>query len=276
MTLNEFIIKWQGEKIDFDGVYPNQCMDLAHQYYVDVLGLTDARILAAPSAKQVYLNFSNIYGNQYFEKIDNTPTGTPKEGDIVFFSSGTYGHVCIFIEGDTNKFHSFDANWPVGTLPHVQEHTYGYCLGWLRYKSNAVDVLTECRLARDSHWTDLMKIKDALVVTGEYSLTKLLGRVDMLSQFEVEVGRKDKQIKEANTQISKLETDIKALQEANEVNLKANQLLQVKIDEQAQTIQGQGQEIKSLSRALSELKNTNQEPELKGFLRWLHNLIIKL
>lgn len=133
MTFDEFVTKWNGKGIDFDGAYGDQCMDLMHQYVVEVLGLSDGRILAAPAAKYVYLNFSTIYGNQYFERIANTPTGVPQKGDIVLWD-GYYGHVAIFKEGNVNNFRSFDQNYPVGSKCHIQYHNYTNVLGWLRFK----------------------------------------------------------------------------------------------------------------------------------------------
>jgi hypothetical protein len=132
MTFAEFQAKWTGQPVDFDGVYPNQCMDLMHQYIYEVLGITDAKVLAAPAAYQAYTN--NF--PQYFTKIDNTPDNIPQNGDIIFFGTliGAYGHVCIFVDGDTNRFNSFDANWPTGSLPHIQNHSYNGVLGWLRFK----------------------------------------------------------------------------------------------------------------------------------------------
>ena len=53
MSIEDFIQKWQGKSIDFDGVYNGQCMDLMHQYHVEVLGIVDGRTLAAPAAKDV-------------------------------------------------------------------------------------------------------------------------------------------------------------------------------------------------------------------------------
>ena len=39
MTFDEFIAKWNGKGIDLDYAYGDQCMDLMHQYIVEVLGL---------------------------------------------------------------------------------------------------------------------------------------------------------------------------------------------------------------------------------------------
>lgn len=135
----DFINKWNGRGIDFDGFYGDQCMDLMHQYIVEVLGYSDGRILAAPTAKDVYLNFNNMFGKEYFTKIDNTPTGVPQKGDIVFWNASpgnTAGHVAIFKDGNVTTFNSFDQNFPTGSKCHVQSHNYNYVLGWLRGTPN--------------------------------------------------------------------------------------------------------------------------------------------
>lgn len=131
ITFDEFIKKWTGKPVDFDGIYPNQCMDLMHQYSYEVLGITDKAVLAKPSAYQVYSEFS---WDSYFKKVANTPTGVPDKGDLVVFDTkvGQWGHVCIFVDGDAKKFNSFDANFPTGSLPHIQSHDYVGVSGWLK------------------------------------------------------------------------------------------------------------------------------------------------
>lgn len=137
ISFDQFISKWNGKGIDFDGAYGYQCMDLMHQYIVEVLGLSDPRILAAPAAKDVYLRFPNVFGSAYFHKIDNTPTGIPEKGDIMFWGTGLgpYGHVSIYTGGDVMKFKSFDQNFPLGSKCHTQDHNYRGVLGWLRFKT---------------------------------------------------------------------------------------------------------------------------------------------
>lgn len=133
ISFDEFITKWTGNPIDYDGIYPNQCMDLMHFYLEEVLGFTQKSLLAAPSASQAYINYS---GSE-FEKINNSLINYPKKGDILFFGTkiGPYGHVCIVYSANVMNFKSFDANWPVGSLPHIQDHNYSGVLGWLRVKN---------------------------------------------------------------------------------------------------------------------------------------------
>lgn len=148
MTLQTFIDTYQGIGVDLDG-YPTdnpfQCMDLMHKYCMDVLQL-DRKVLSASSAKTCYTTFNAIYGHELFEKIDNTPTNTPQSGDIIFWGTGTYGHVAIFVDGNTKNLTSFDQNYPEGSKPHLQSHTYTQCLGWLRYKKPEGSTMTDSQM----------------------------------------------------------------------------------------------------------------------------------
>lgn len=125
MTLKEFITKWDGKLCDYDGAYGAQCVDLYRQYCKEVLEV--------PQSPPV-IGAKDIWDNYVKELVafNNTPEGIPVEGDIVIWGSGTYGHVAIFIEGDVNRFISFDQNYPDGTSCHKQVHSYSGVLGWLR------------------------------------------------------------------------------------------------------------------------------------------------
>lgn len=154
MDLQDFIKKWTDKPVDFDGVYPNECYDLAHQFIYEVLGITDAKIIAHPSAYQIFTNFNeNGIDAISFDLISNTPEGVPEARDIVVFGQeiGVDGHVCIFIDGTNKKFNSFDANWPVGSLPHIQSHNYTGVLGWLHPKN------TESILVKKTDFENLVK-----------------------------------------------------------------------------------------------------------------------
>lgn len=150
ISFDSFISKWTNRGIDFDGAYGDQCMDLMHQYIVEVLGLADPRILAAAYARYVFERFDSMVGRDKFTAIKNTPTGIPQKGDIVLWGApyGSFidtngrvqyaGHVAIFVEGNVNRFKSFDQNWPAGSKCHLQEHSYDGVIGWLRFKGTPV------------------------------------------------------------------------------------------------------------------------------------------
>lgn len=130
MTLNDFINNWNGKKNNYDGVYDNQCTDICKQWLSD-LGYSVSG--AWGNGKDWDKNGSRAD----LQWIANTPTGVPKEGDIMVFGGGSYGHVSIFISGDVNSFKSFDQNYPGGKLEPcgVFTHKYTgslYVKGWLR------------------------------------------------------------------------------------------------------------------------------------------------
>lgn len=134
MTIDEFVRKYDGKGIDYDGSFGNQCVDLYRQYVKECLMFPQSP--PVPGAKDIW----DTYLPDYFRRIENTPTGIPEKGDIVIFSTGTYGHVSVFVEGNTTRFTSFDQNYPSGSLCHLQGHTYSAVIGWLTPLHKAMDM----------------------------------------------------------------------------------------------------------------------------------------
>lgn len=126
MNAQEFMDKYNGKGIDFDGYYGFQCADLAQQYNKEVVG--------AGKFSGNAINYWDNYDHNGYEKIANTPTNVPQLGDVVIWgtSVGQYGHVAVFHHGDVNSFTSFEQNWPSGSTSHYQNHNYNGVLGWLR------------------------------------------------------------------------------------------------------------------------------------------------
>lgn len=54
MTLTQFIKTYLGKKVDFDGMYGNQCVDLYRQYCKDVLNVPQSP--SVPGAKDIIDN----------------------------------------------------------------------------------------------------------------------------------------------------------------------------------------------------------------------------
>ena len=277
MTFDDFIAKWTGKPCDFDGVYGNQCMDLMHQYIYDVLGVTDAKVLMKDCAKNVYLDFDNTFGHEMFDKIDNTPDGVPNKGDIMFWRSGQYGHVSMFVSGDANNFQSFDQNWPTGSLPHIQDHTYGYVAGWLRFKA-APDIqgdLDSCRISRDQHWNDLMDVKNKLNIGGDYSKTVLMGELDKLIGYEDAVIQKDKQLSQVQQQATDLGKQLADKQTQLDQIQSEGRVLASKVEDQDKLIYTLSGEITDAQNQIEQLKKDSKPPVLKGWKLSIYNLLLK-
>lgn len=131
MTTDEFIAKYNGKGIDYDGYYGYQCMDLYQQYTKEVVG---APRVAAPAAANVWLS----YPQDHYQRIANSPTNFPQKGDVVIWKKAAnlpFGHIAVCISANASSFVSFDQNWPTGSLSHQQPHNYTNVQGWLRPKS---------------------------------------------------------------------------------------------------------------------------------------------
>lgn len=142
MLIDDFIAKYKDRKVDFDGSYGNQCVDLYRQYVKEVLEFPQS-----PGVQGAYQIFNSAQDNLY-EKILNTPSDIPQKGDIIIWKKeyGGYGHVAIFVNGDVNHFRSFDQNY-IGHLEPCQivSHNYTNVLGWLRPKKQKEQFMTEER-----------------------------------------------------------------------------------------------------------------------------------
>lgn len=172
MTLDEFIAKWSNKQCDYDGAYGTQCMDVWDYYCKEVLGLEDSYIRAYLFASGPIALYKKEL--EAFEKINNTPLNYPKKGDVLIFGpyAGEWGHIVIVTEANPICFKSFEANWPLGSYPHIEKHSYKGVLGWLRFKggdipmkgipfSGLVDVLDGVEGLRAR---DLPKVKGSKVI----------------------------------------------------------------------------------------------------------------
>lgn len=140
MNHNEFIKKYNGKGIDYDGVAGVQCVDLIKFYLRDVFSISAG---AWGDAHAYYDNYNNLpLLKSNFERIPNTPSFVPKKGDIVVWSvslNGGWGHIAIATgEGNTSTFYSYDQNWNGRNDPCTKvRHTYSHVLGVLRAKDQS-------------------------------------------------------------------------------------------------------------------------------------------
>lgn len=97
MKLNEFINNYINTKVDFDGAFGAQCVDLFRQYCKDVLNIPHTG--SVEGAKDLYCKWEKLpLEKKYFRKI---PIDNLKEiiyGDVIIWDStqsNKYGHVAI-------------------------------------------------------------------------------------------------------------------------------------------------------------------------------------
>ena len=100
MTLENFIKKYNGKKVDFDGVYGAQCVDLFRQYTKECLGIKEHTGPCATSggAKDLFLDYDKMPVEKKYFTRSKEKSYLP--GDVLVWDqspTNKYGHVAIFI-----------------------------------------------------------------------------------------------------------------------------------------------------------------------------------
>lgn len=127
--LNEFIAANNGHALDYDHQYGAQCMDEI-QFWAQKLG------------KRTFSgNAINVPGQNHdqWAWIANTASNVPTPGSIMCFASnnkaagtGPFGHVDIFVSGNSSQWTGFDQNWGGAQYCRSVLHSYTGVMGWLQ------------------------------------------------------------------------------------------------------------------------------------------------
>ena len=126
LSHNQFVSKYSGKKVDFDGYYGGQCVDLFRQYCQEVLGVPQPK--GVRGAAQFWENFSSDpVLQQNFIQIPNTLTFVPQKGDVMIWTrkaGNGYGHVAMVDSANVLWFTSFDQNWRKLNVSELTRHNY--------------------------------------------------------------------------------------------------------------------------------------------------------
>ena len=114
MNLEDFVKKYNGKKVDYDGVYGPQCVDLARQYWKEKEGIEEhtGSCTTSGGAKDLYLDYPKMpIEKKYFNRLP--ASSTIKAGDVMIWDKtdgNKFGHVAICL-GKLNKdFIVFEQN----------------------------------------------------------------------------------------------------------------------------------------------------------------------
>ena len=131
MTLLEFVNRNCGKKVDFDGYYGAQCVDLFRQYCKDVLEVPYTG--AVEGAKDLVERYWSLpVERKHFVLCKDAASA--KSGDVVVWGAtdkNRYGHVAIAVAEDENVLLVFEQDG------FKQD---GAKLAW-RSKNNVIGVL---------------------------------------------------------------------------------------------------------------------------------------
>lgn len=126
MTLDEFYEKYKGTKVDDDGVFEYQCVDLIKKYAREVVG---SPLWTGDPKTYIRNPEPNFYEYRF-----NSPMYIPPKGAIVIWNGNVgagHGHVGIIAGAGLLQFSSFDQNWPVGSPAVLVQHSYQNVIGFL-------------------------------------------------------------------------------------------------------------------------------------------------
>jgi surface antigen len=249
MTYEQFKNKWLGKGIDYDGYYANQCMDVYRMYVKEVL-----QAKQSPSVKGAK-NVWDTYLPEVFDRISNTSTGVPKQGDVMIWDVGTYGHIGIVDSATQTKFTTFEQNWTEGNGSGVTElrtHYYKNVLGWLTPKGNITMTEQEKKL--------LEIIKQASLDEGD--IRWLADNIDI--KDDDVVGEQEEEIRGLQKTISELFKDL------DKIDKKYNKLL-----EDYNILLPKYEDILEKWEKLADKKTTAKDLSIRELLILLINKIFK-
>lgn len=99
MTYKAFIQKYNGRKVDFDGAFGAQCVDLFRQFCTDVLSIPHTGVV--DGAKDLFLNYEKIPKERlYFSRVKETKSAIYRAGDVAVWDAtdtNKYGHVALVV-----------------------------------------------------------------------------------------------------------------------------------------------------------------------------------
>ncbi|MDY5811515.1 MAG: CHAP domain-containing protein [Treponema sp.] len=99
ISLTQFIKKYLGTKVDFDGKFGPQCVDLARQYYSEVLNIP--QFPPVEGAKDIIKNPGNL------KVIKEDALADYSSGDVLIWGASRtnqYGHVAILVSIYNTKY----------------------------------------------------------------------------------------------------------------------------------------------------------------------------
>lgn len=109
MTLDEFVKKHEGKKVDYDGYYGAQCVDLVRLYIRLVWGLPQPKnIISAYEAYTHWLRCGNGFNEISWKSITKIA-----RGDIIVFPPtdiNPHGHIAIVLDVTGDEVLCFEQN----------------------------------------------------------------------------------------------------------------------------------------------------------------------
>lgn len=135
MYLDQFVTKYCGKKVDFDGAYGAQCVDLFRQYCHDVLDIPHTG--SVDGAKDLYEKYGDLpQEKKYFTRL--AKNAAPQYGYVAVWGAtptNKYGHVAIVLaKPDASSLLVFEQNGVLQDGAKVVKRDTKNILGYLKFK----------------------------------------------------------------------------------------------------------------------------------------------
>jgi len=145
MNHQEFIVKYLGKPVDFDGRYGAQCVDLIRMYIKDVYGIS-LQPEGVEGAQEFYTKHDDRPRQKaLFNRITYTGNLQPPQGALLVFGAnkdnGYYGHIAICHKADHKSITVYEQDGIANSKAlkdgrpqkGMYENTWRYdnLLGWL-------------------------------------------------------------------------------------------------------------------------------------------------
>lgn len=104
MTYQEFVNKYNGKYIDYDGYYGPQCWDLGQFYFTEVLGLPDYILGGSGLVSNMLYPPKRAVMDEFFDEVS---TNQMQQGDVVIWE---YGHIAVYDHWDERGVWFFSQN----------------------------------------------------------------------------------------------------------------------------------------------------------------------
>lgn len=116
MKYKAFIQTYTGHKVDYDGVFGAQCVDLFRQFCHDVLQIPHTGSCSTSGgAKDLFLDYDKMpLEKKYFTRIKESRSAKYRAGDVLVFNAtdkNEFGHVALLVSVfDDDSFICFEQN----------------------------------------------------------------------------------------------------------------------------------------------------------------------
>lgn len=116
MKYKAFIQTYTGRKVDYDGVFGAQCVDLFRQFCHDVLQIPHTGSCSTSGgAKDLFLDYDKMpLEKKYFTRIKESRLVKYRTGDVLVFNStdkNEFGHAALVVSVfDDDSFVVFEQN----------------------------------------------------------------------------------------------------------------------------------------------------------------------